>query len=80
MAVINETMAKQYWKDGDPLKDRILIGSGQSMKELKDEPARQIVGIVGDVRDAGLESRSAAHHVRSAGATSGRDQCADCRG
>ena len=26
------------------------------MKQLKDEPARQIIGIVGDVRDGGLGS------------------------
>jgi putative ABC transport system permease protein len=55
VVMINERMAKQYWKDGDPLKDRIIIGTG-AMKEIKGEPARQIVGIVGDVRDQGLES------------------------
>jgi putative ABC transport system permease protein len=55
VVVINEAMAKQYWKDADPLKDRILIGGGAAnMKELKDEPARQIIGIVGDVHDGGL--------------------------
>jgi predicted permease len=55
VVVINETMARKYWKDGDPLKDRIIIGTGV-MKELKDEPIRQIVGIVGDVRDQGLDN------------------------
>jgi putative ABC transport system permease protein len=55
VVVINESMAKLYWKDADPLKDRILIGGGAgNMKELKDEPARQIIGIVGDVHDGGL--------------------------
>ena len=53
VAIINETLAKQYWKDGDPLNDRIRMGRGV-MKELSDEPARQIVGIVGDVRDTEL--------------------------
>ncbi len=52
VVVINEVMAKRFWKDDDPLKDRILIGGGAAnMKELKDEPPRQIVGIVGDVRN-----------------------------
>jgi predicted permease len=51
VVVINETMAKQFWKD-DPLKDRVILG--KVLRELKDEPARQIVGIVGDVRDGGL--------------------------
>lgn len=48
-------MARQFWKNGDPLNDRILIGGGgQTMKEFKDEPVRQIIGIVGDLRDSGL--------------------------
>ena len=55
VALINETMARKYWKDGDPLKDRIVLGKGV-MKEFNDEPARQIVGIVGDVRDQGLDN------------------------
>lgn len=48
-------MAKQFWKDGDPLKDRIVIGRGV-MREFKDEPERQIIGIVGDVRNGALNS------------------------
>ena len=55
VVVISERMAKQYWKDSDPLKDRIIIGTGV-MKEIEGEPARQIVRIVGDVRDQGLGS------------------------
>jgi putative ABC transport system permease protein len=55
VVLINETMARQFWKDGDPLNDRILIGGGgRTMKEFKDEPVRQIIGIVGDLRDSGL--------------------------
>jgi predicted permease len=53
VVAINETMARKYWKDSDPLKDRIVIGRGMS-KWIEDEPVRQIVGIVGDVRDDGL--------------------------
>jgi putative ABC transport system permease protein len=57
VAIISETMAKQYWKDADPLNDRILIGGGaKNMKELRDEPARQIIGIAADLRDAGLNN------------------------
>jgi len=55
VVVINERMAQQYWKDGDPLSDRLLIGGGL-MRELTNEPPRQIVGVVGDVRDAGLNN------------------------
>jgi putative ABC transport system permease protein len=53
VVIINERLAKEYWKDSDPLKDQIVIGTGL-MKEFKDEPPRQIIGIVGDVRNAGL--------------------------
>lgn len=53
VAIINEAMARQFWKDGDPLQDRILIGHGL-IQGLQDEPVRQIIGIVGDVRGAAL--------------------------
>jgi hypothetical protein len=54
VVVISEAMAKQYWKDAIPLNDRLVIGRGV-MREFADEPERQIIGIVGDVRNAGLE-------------------------
>jgi cell division protein FtsX len=53
VVIINEAMAKQWWNDADPLKDHLLAGRG-IMKELADEPERQIVGVVGDSRDDGL--------------------------
>lgn len=53
--IINEAMARQFWPNADPLSDRLFIG-GRTMKEFKDEPERQIVGIVGDVRGDGLDS------------------------
>jgi predicted permease len=56
VVVINEHMAREYWKGRDPLQDRIVIGRGFTMKEFENEPPRQIVGIVGDVRHAGLNS------------------------
>ena len=55
VVVINERMAKEFWKDGDPLKDRIIIGKAAG-KEYEDGQARQIIGIVGDVRQDALES------------------------
>jgi putative ABC transport system permease protein len=53
VVVINQAMAKRYWPKGDPLSDRIWIGKGL-MVELAAETPRQIVGIVGDVRDGAL--------------------------
>ena len=55
VVVINEAMARQFWPDGDPLEDRLVIGRG-IMAEFADEPERQIIGIVGEIRDAGLNN------------------------
>jgi putative ABC transport system permease protein len=52
VVMINEALAKQYWPKGDPLQDRLLTGVG--MGPVFAEPARQIIGIVGDTRDSGL--------------------------
>ena len=60
VVIINETMAKQFWKDKDPLADRIMIGAGV-MKELAAERDRQIVGVVNDVRDGGLNNDPQPH-------------------
>ncbi len=51
VVIINQAMARQYWPNGDPLKDRIQIGAGGPAFA---EPPRQIVGVVGDTRDAGI--------------------------
>lgn len=53
VVVINEAMAQQYWKDADPLNDRLVVGRGV-MREFAGEPDRQIIGIVGDTRDGSL--------------------------
>jgi predicted lysophospholipase L1 biosynthesis ABC-type transport system permease subunit len=48
-------MAKQFWPKGDALGAQITIGKGV-MKQFATEPLRQVVGIVGDSRDNGLNS------------------------
>jgi predicted permease len=60
VVIINEAMARQFWKDGDPLNDRIMIGAGV-MKELSEERERQIIGIAADVRDGGLNNDPGPH-------------------
>jgi len=55
VVVINAAMARRYWPKGDPLNDRLVIGRGV-MQEFADEPERQIIGVVGDVRDGGLNN------------------------
>jgi putative ABC transport system permease protein len=48
VVIINQALAKQFWADSDPLNDRMTIGQGAPA--FKDDPPRQIVGVVGDVR------------------------------
>ena len=54
VVIVNEAMAKQFWKNDDPLKDRIVIGRGA--RDFKDEPVRQIIGIVADVHNGALST------------------------
>jgi putative ABC transport system permease protein len=55
VVIINEAMAKQFWKNADPLRDQILIGRGaKNMKELAAEQPRQIIGVVADSHDGAL--------------------------
>ena len=54
VVVINQAMAKQYWPKGDPLADQIVIGKGVGPQS--DDAPRQIIGVVSDVRDNGLNS------------------------
>jgi putative ABC transport system permease protein len=55
VVIINEAMAKQFWPKGSPIGERLIIGRG-IMREFADEPERQIIGVVGDSRDNGLNS------------------------
>ncbi len=53
VVIINEAMANRFWPKGDPLRDRILIGKGM-MPELESEQPRQIIGVVANQHDNGL--------------------------
>lgn len=52
VALINQAFAKQYFPKSDPIGQQIIIGKGVGPEF--EEPARQIVGIVGDIHDGGL--------------------------
>ena len=52
VVIINQAMAKKYWPNSDPLNDRLLIGA--NVGPVFVEPARQIIGVAGDMRDNGL--------------------------
>ena len=49
VAMINQTLALQFWPNGNPLHDRILIGRNQA--------PREIIAVVGDVRDSALSQQ-----------------------
>jgi predicted permease len=53
VVIINESMAKEFWKTGDPIGEHLVIGRG-GMREFATEPDRQIIGVVADSRDNGL--------------------------
>jgi predicted permease len=55
VVIVNEAMAREFWPEGDPLTARITIGKGV-MREFSTESERQIIGIVGDTRDGGLNN------------------------
>ena len=50
VVIINEEMARRYWKDSDPVGSRIKVGPAEN------EPWLTVVGVVGDVRNVGLEA------------------------
>ena len=52
VVIINQAMAKQYWPKGNPIGQQIVIGKGVGPEF--EEPARQIIGVVGDIHDGGL--------------------------
>ena len=55
VAVINEAAARRIWPGEDPIGRRITAGQPY-LPDLADPTAREIVGIVGDVREDGLGS------------------------
>ncbi|MGA2196684.1 MAG: ABC transporter permease [Bryobacteraceae bacterium] len=52
--IINQAMAKKYWKDLDPIGQVIVIGKG--LGPQFDDLPRQVVGVVGTVRETGLDA------------------------
>ena len=53
VAVINQAMSRRYWGDDDPVGKRFKFGPRSS-----NTPWMTVVGVVGDVRQAGLDAAS----------------------
>ena len=54
VVLISETMAKKFWPKGDAIGTQITIGKGVGPEFA--EPPREIIGIVGDARNGGLDT------------------------
>ena len=50
VAIINETMAREYWPNGDAVGRRFTLGDPND-----DDPWYTVVGVVGDVRQMGID-------------------------
>ena len=57
MIIINQALAKRFWPESDPLHDQIIVDK---------ESPRQIIGVVGDVRDDTISRnlRPSLHELR----------------
>jgi len=54
VVIVNEAMVRHFFKDQEAIGQRLIIGSGMGPNFA--QPPRQIVGIVRDARDSGLNS------------------------
>jgi predicted permease len=59
--VVNETMARRFWSDGDAVGRRLKVGNPQG-----DAAWLTVVGVVGDVRQMGLDTASEPEFFTSA--------------
>jgi putative ABC transport system permease protein len=55
VAVIDQALARQYWRDENPLGQQIKFGFGKGVQGLT------IIGIVGDIKSDGFESANVPH-------------------
>jgi len=55
VVIINETAAKRFWPNENPLGKRITIGMTQELKLYGKEISREIVGVVGNVKHEQLK-------------------------
>jgi putative ABC transport system permease protein len=52
VVIVNDAFAKKYWPKADPLGQRITIGKGLGPEF--EEPSREVVGVVANIREMGL--------------------------
>jgi predicted permease len=54
VVIINEAAARRYWPGQDPLGQRIIIG--ETIPQMADPQPREIIGVVRDVHEVGLDA------------------------
>jgi len=54
VVIINETLARRYWRGEDPVGKRVKFGQGQAFNR----PWMAIVGVVGDIKSDGFDASS----------------------
>ena len=52
VVLVNEAMAREFWPKGDPVGERLTLFKGNGPQY--EEPARQVIGVVADIRDHAL--------------------------
>jgi putative ABC transport system permease protein len=55
VVIINESAAKRFWPNENPLGKRITIGMGREVKLYGKEVSREIIGVVGNVKHEQLK-------------------------
>jgi predicted permease len=55
VAVIDQTLARQYWPDKDPLGQQLTFGFGRGVQGVT------IIGVAGDIKSDGFEAPSVPH-------------------
>jgi putative ABC transport system permease protein len=66
VAIINETLARRFWPDEDPIGKKVWMGPPENLlpPELRipgyEVPRRTVVGVVGDMRHQGLNEPTTA--------------------
>ncbi len=50
--IVNQEMARKYWPKADPIGQQVVVGKGLGPEF--EEPARTVVGIVGNIREISL--------------------------